>query len=306
MERAARLIAALMISALWAGPGFAKDGPHGPQPWQMDLQPAATRIMEQISWFSWYTVIIVSVIVLFVVGLLGWVILKYNERANPTPSRVTHNTTVEVLWTILPVLILVAIAVPSFRLLYAQYNPSLIYEDFDPETTPFLTLKVTGYQWYWGVEYGADEDGKGLGVAAPVSYDITMIQDADLDLAKGQLRNLSVDNPIIVPVNTFVRVQVTGADVIHSFAIPAFGIKTDAVPGRLNETYFKAEREGIFYGQCSELCGQDHAYMPVAVMVVSADQFKAWVASAGSDLPGAYQRLADMRDDDTNGKLAAR
>lgn len=305
MKRAARLIAALTFSALYGGPGFAQES-QGPVPWQMDLQPAATRIMEHISWFSWYTVIIMAVIVLFVVGLLAWVILKYNERANPTPSRVTHNTTLEVLWTIVPVLILVAIAVPSFRLLYAQYNPSVIYEDFDPETTPFLTLKVTGFQWYWGVEYGADEDGNGLGVAEPISYDITMIQDADIDGAKGQIRNLSVDNPIVVPVNTFVRVQITAADVIHAFAIPAFGIKTDAVPGRLNETYFKAEREGIYYGQCSELCGQDHAFMPAAVLVVSAEQFQAWVASAGSDLPGAYERLAEMRDNNSNSRLAAR
>jgi len=310
MERAARLIAALMFSALSAVPGLAQENaqgrPDGLFPWQMDLQAPATRVMEHISWFSWYTVIIMAAIVLFVVGLLAWVIFKYNERANPTPSRVTHNTSVEVLWTILPVLILVAIAVPSFRLLYAQYNPSIIYEDFDPETTPFLTLKVTGYQWYWGVEYGADEDGIGLGVADPVVYDITMIQEADLDSGKGQLRNLSVDNPIVVPVNTFVRVQVTAADVLHSFAIPAFGIKTDAVPGRLNETYFKAEREGLFYGQCSELCGQDHAYMPAAVMVVSADAFRAWAASAGADLPAAYQRLEAFRAAETNTKLAVR
>jgi cytochrome c oxidase subunit 2 len=310
MERAARLIAALTFSAFWAVPGFAQDAPgdtgSAPSAWQMDLQAPATRVMEHISWFSWYTVIIMAAIVLFVVLLLAWVIFKFNERANPTPSRVTHHTTIEVLWTILPVLILVAIAVPSFRLLYAQYNPSIIYEDFDPETTPFLNLKVTGYQWYWGVEYGADEDGTSLGVTDPVTYDITMIQDADLDSTRGHLRNLSVDNPIVVPVNTFVRVQVTAGDVIHAFTIPAFGIKTDAIPGRLNETYFKAEREGMFYGQCSELCGQDHAYMPAAVLVVSADAFRTWIASAGTDLPAAYEQLAAFREAESNKTLAAK
>jgi cytochrome c oxidase subunit 2 len=284
------------MAAIWliAAPGFAlaqtDERADGAFPWQMQLQAPATHVMEYIEWFSWYTVVIMSLIVLLVVGLIAWCVWKYNERANPVPTRVTHHTTIEVLWTVLPVLILVAIAIPSFRLLYGQYDPSKLYEDFDPKTAQFLNLKVTGFQWYWGVEYAGDEDGAALGVAQPVTFDSFMVPDADI--ADDQIRNLSVDNPIVVPVDTFVRVQATAGDVIHAFAIPPFGIKVDAVPGRLNETYFKAEREGIFYGQCSELCGKDHAFMPAAVRVVSQEQFRRWAEAAGSDVANANQILA--------------
>jgi cytochrome c oxidase subunit 2 len=296
MAIAARLFAALASLAGAPGLAFGQDAldRDGPLPWQVQYQAPATQVMEYIDWFSWYTIVIMSLIVLLVIGLIAWCAWKYNERANPVPSRITHHTTVEVLWTVLPVLILVAIAIPSFRLLYGQYDPSKLYEDYDPETATFLTVKVTGYQWYWGVEYGGDEDTIAYGVAQPVAFDALMIPDAEIDPAAEQIRNLSVDNPIIVPVDTFVRLQVTAGDVIHSFAIPAFGIKTDAVPGRLNETYFKAEREGMFYGQCSELCGKDHAFMPASVRVVSQEQFRAWAEAAGTDLAGAYQRLAEL------------
>jgi cytochrome c oxidase subunit 2 len=273
----------------------------------MDFQSPATQVMEYTEWFGWYTLIIVTVIVLFVMALMGWCIVRFNVRANPVPSRVTHNTLIEVLWTVLPVLVLVAIAIPSFKLLYGQYDPSKLYADFDPKTDKFLTVKFSGVQWAWDVSYGNDEDNVAMGVAEPIS--LFMLPIPDDQIAEGQLRNLSVDNPAIVPVDTFVRVQVTAeGDAIHSLAMPAFGLKEDAVPGRLNETYFKADREGVFHGQCSELCGKDHAFMPLEIRVVSVDQFRAWAAQAASDLSGAYQTLARAIEDDKNQeqRLAAR
>ena len=276
----------------------------GPQPWQVGYQQPASHVMEYVDWFSWYTVVIMSVIVLLVIGLLAWCAWRYNERANPVPSRVTHNTTVEVLWTVIPVLVLVAIAVPSFRLLYGQYDPSKLYENFDPNT-PFLGVKLTGVQWSWNVDYSNDEESAAHGVAEPISY--AMFPIADDQLGEGQLRNLSVDYPVVVPVDAFVRLQVTAeGDAIHSAGMPAFGLKVDAVPGRLNETYFKAEREGIFYGQCSELCGKDHAFMPLAIRVVSAEAFRAWAAAAPADLDAANAALAAAIDGPTEHKLAAR
>ncbi len=303
----ARGLAVLTWFAALAGLAAAQEIDHpGPYPWQMNLQAPATQVMEFISWFNWYTLIIVTAITLFVTVLLGWCIYRYRASANPTPSRVSHNTLVEVLWTVVPVLILVAIAIPSFRLLFGQYDPAKIYADFDPENTQFLTVKVTGLQWYWGIEYGADEDSVANGAPAnALSFDAIMVPDADLP--PNGIRNLSVDNAMVVPVDTFVRVQVTAGDVIHAFAIPAFGIKVDAVPGRLNETYFKAEREGVFYGQCSELCGKDHAFMPAAVQVVSQEQFRAWAEAAAIDLEGAYEQLArSIEAEKNNTEVAAR
>lgn len=303
MAVAARLIAALTFLAAASGLAWAE----GPQPWQMDLDHPATKVMEFIHWFSWYTLVIVALIVVFVMALLGWCIVRYNERANPTPSRFTHNTTIEVLWTVVPVMILVAIAIPSFRLLYGEYDPSKIYANFDPEKDHFLTLKMTGVQWAWQADYSNDEQSAGFGVKDPISLYLLPIPDDQLQ--DGQVRNLSVDNPVIVPVDTFVRVQVTAqGDAIHSFAMPAFGLKADAVPGRLNETYFKAEREGTFYGQCSELCGQDHAFMPIEIHVVSQDQFKTWAAAAPNDPDAAYKALAQAIESDKQQEktLAAR
>jgi cytochrome c oxidase subunit 2 len=304
MAVAVRVIAALTWLT-FPSLALAQERPEGPVDWQMDFQNPATVVMDYIHWFSWYTLIIVALITALVVVLLGWCALKFNERANPVPSRVTHNTLVEVLWTVLPVLILVAIAIPSFKLLYGEYDPSKLYPDFNPQTTKFLTLKFTGSQWAWDASYANDEDNAGFGVTEPI--DVYMLPIADDQLAEGQLRNLSVDNPVVVPVSTFVRVQVTAeGDAIHSFAMPAFGLKEDAVPGRLNETYFKAEREGVFYGQCSELCGKDHAFMPIEIRVVSADKFRAWAAQAASDLPGAYQTLAKATGGNNEERLAAR
>ena len=304
MAVAARLIAALTWLTV-PGLAMAQERPDGPFDWQMDFQNPATVVMDYIHWFSWYTLIIVTLITVLVVALMGWCAWKFNERVNPVPSRVTHNTTVEVLWTVLPVLILVAIAIPSFKLLYGEYDPSKLYADFDPQKDKFLTLKFTGSQWAWDASYANDEDNAGFGVSEPI--DIYMLPIPTDQLTAGQVRLLSVDNPAVVPVGTFVRVQVTAeGDAIHSFAMPAFGLKEDAVPGRLNETYFKAEREGVFHGQCSELCGKDHAFMPIEIHVVSAEKFRAWAALAASDLPGAYKTLAEATGNDKNERLAAR
>jgi cytochrome c oxidase subunit II len=296
MAKMARTIAAALLATAWAGMATAQaQAPlyehEGPFPWQMNLQPPATRIMEFIDWFNWYTIIIVGLICLLVTGLLAWCIIRFNRSANPVPSRVTHHTSLEVAWTVIPILILVAIAVPSFRLLYAQYDPARIYEEYDPGTTPWLTVKLTGYQWYWGVEYFDDEDSQQHGVPQEFFYDALMLRDDEL--GENDLRLLSVDNPMVVPVNAFVRVLVTAGDVIHAFAMPAFGVKVDAVPGRLNETYFRAEMEGIFYGQCSELCGKDHAFMPIAIRVVSPELFQEWAAAAAENVGRANELLAE-------------
>jgi cytochrome c oxidase subunit 2 len=234
------------------GAAFAELGQ--PAPWEYKLQEAASPVMENIVWFHNWLLIIITVITLFVLGLLIAVAVKFNARANPVPSRTTHNTLIEVAWTLIPVLILVAIAVPSFRLLFQELDV--------PKAD--LTIKATGKQWYWSYAY--PDNGK-------FEFDSLMAQDK-------QPRLLGVDNEMVVPVNKVIRVQTTGADVIHSFAVPAFGIKIDAIPGRLNETWFKATKTGMFYGQCSELCGKDHAFMPIAVRVVSDQEFAAWVETA--------------------------
>ena len=225
-----------------------------PQPWEMTLQPAASPVMENIISFHNLLLVIITVITLFVLALLVVVVVKFNAKANPVPSRTTHNTLIEVAWTLIPVLILVAIAVPSFRLLFQQLDI--------PKAD--LTVKVTGKQWYWSYAY--PDNGK-------FEFDSLLAQDK-------QPRLLGVDNEMVVPVNKVIRVQTTGADVIHAFAVPAFGIKIDSIPGRLNETWFKATKVGMYYGQCSELCGKDHAFMPIAVRVVEDQEFAAWIEAA--------------------------
>jgi cytochrome c oxidase subunit 2 len=239
--------------ALVAG-GVASAELGQPAPWEYTLQESATSVMDYITWFHNWLLGTITVITLFVLALLITVVVKFNAKANPVPSRTTHNTLIEVAWTLIPVLILVAIAVPSFRLLFLQLDI--------PKAD--LTIKATGKQWYWSYAY--PDNGK-------FEFDSLMAADK-------QPRLLGVDNEMVVPVNKVVRVQTTGADVIHSFAVPAFGIKIDAIPGRLNETWFKATKTGMFYGQCSELCGKDHAFMPIAVRVVSDQEFAAWVETA--------------------------
>ncbi|MGJ5077493.1 cytochrome c oxidase subunit II [Bradyrhizobium oligotrophicum] len=234
------------------GAAFAETGQ--PAPWEVKLQEAATPVMENITWFHGLLLTIITIITLFVLALLIAVVVKFNARANPVPSRTTHNTLIEVAWTLIPVLILVMIAVPSFRLLFLELDV--------PKAD--MTIKATGKQWYWSYAY--PDNGK-------FEFDSLLAQDK-------QPRLLAVDNEMVVPVNKVIRVQTTGADVIHSWAIPSFGVKIDAIPGRLNETWFKATKVGMYYGQCSELCGKDHAYMPIAVRVVSDQEFTAWVEDA--------------------------
>ncbi len=240
------------VALVAGGTAFAELGQ--PAPWEFRLQEAASPVMENITWFHNFLFVLITLITLFVLGLLIAVVVKFNAKANPVPSKTTHNTLIEVAWTLIPVLILVGIAVPSFRLLFQELDV--------PKAD--LTIKATGKQWYWSYAY--PDNGK-------FEFDSLLAQDK-------QPRLLGVDNEVVVPINKVIRVQVTGADVIHSFAVPAFGIKIDAIPGRLNETWFKATKLGMFYGQCSELCGKDHAFMPIAVRVVNDQDFAAWVAAA--------------------------
>ena len=297
----------LSAAGLWlcAGWTIAFAQVEGPKPWQIGLQDSATRMMDEIDWFNNFTLVIVTLIALFVLALLAYCILRFRASANPDPSRVTHNTVLEVAWTVIPIFILVIIAVPSFKLLYAQYDPSKLYADFDPATTKFLTVKAIGNQWNWDYVYAPDSDNETFGVENEIYF--TSIMLADDELQEGDPRLLSVDNEMVIPVGTFVRMLITAdvSGVIHAFTVPAFGIKVDAVPGRLNETYFKAEREGLYYGQCSELCGKDHAFMPIAVRVVSADKFAQWAAAAADDVEAANEMLAGLIDRQRHRKLAS-
>ena len=268
-----KMVFVAAASLALCAPAFALEGQ--PAPWQLGFQPAASPIMEQIHAFHTYVTIIITVIALFVLGLLVYVMARFNERRNPHPTRTTHNTPLEIAWTVVPVLILVAIAIPSFRLLFAQY-------DFPK---PDLTITATGNQWYWTYEY--PDQG--------ITFDSIMVPEADLKA--GQPRLLTVDREVVVPVNKNIVVGLKSNDVIHDWAVPSFGVKLDAVPGRLQTTWFRAEREGVFYGQCSELCGRNHAFMPIAVRVVSEAEFADWLAKTkasasrndGSKLAAAQQ-----------------
>ena len=239
---------------LTASPAMASPA----HPWEIWFQEAASPSAEHIQAFYTFVLPIITVITIFVLALLTYVILRYNRRANPVPSKVSHNVLIEIIWTIIPVLILLVIVVPSFRLLY--------FTDRTPN--PEMTLKITGYQWYWGYEY-PDNSG--------VSFLSYMIPEKDIDKSKGQLRLLSTDNPVVLPVDTNIQILTTAADVIHSFAVPSLGIKLDAMPGHVNETWVRITKPGVYYGQCSELCGKDHAYMPIEIHAVPKEEFNAWV-----------------------------
>jgi cytochrome c oxidase subunit 2 len=256
----AATMAATIFMVFAGSAAFAVGGQ--PLPWQLGLQQSATPVMDDVVWFHNFLLYLIVAVAAFVLVLLLIVMVRFNARANPTPSKTTHNTTIEVIWTVVPVLILTIIAVPSFRLLFLQ------------QTIPpaDLTVKATGRQWYWNYSY---PDNK-------FDYDSYMLQDNE---RKGdQPRLLAVDNDLVVPVNKVVRVLVTAdpTGVIHAFAVPSFGVKIDAVPGRLNETWFKVPpgKEGIYYGQCSELCGKNHAFMPIAVRVVSEKDYATWLEQA--------------------------
>jgi len=271
--------------AAWAGLGQ-------PSSKQIGLQDAATEVAREIHHFYNLVNVIIIAVAIFVLILLVIVVVRFSERANPTPSRVTHNTTLEFLWTVIPIIILVVIAIPSFKLLYLEYS----------YPKPDLTLKATGNTWYWQYEYpdlglrvtsamlkdedvlaaeiGQEKFDKTYGSLEGVARSVRLKADADKVWKKrGEPRLLAVDNEIAVPVNKVVHVLVTSNDVIHNWTVPSFGSKVDAVPGRVTTTWFRAEKEGIFYGQCSELCGKDHAFMPIAVRVVKDSVFKAWAAA---------------------------
>jgi cytochrome c oxidase subunit 2 len=254
-----------------------------PRPWEIGLQPAASPIAEMIHRFNNGLLIVVTLITLLVLALLLYCMIRFNARAHPVPSKVSHNTLIEVIWTVVPILVLVGIAVPSFSLLFAEHDPARAIQGYDPAVDKPLTIKATGNQWYWNYTY--PDNGE-------VSFDSVMLTDAERTDPANQPRLLAVDNQLVVPVGKVIRMQVIGADVIHSFAVPAFGVKIDAIPGRLNETWFRADREGVYYGQCSELCGRDHAFMPIAVRAVPQAKFDAWVAAAANDLTGAYKQLS--------------
>jgi cytochrome c oxidase subunit 2 len=228
-----------------------------PAPWEYKLQESGSPIMDHIEWFHNWLLAVITLITLFVLGLLITVMVKFNAKANPVPSRTTHNTLIEVAWTLFPVIILVGIAIPSFRLLFQELDV--------PKAD--ITIKASGNQWNWTYAYPDDK----------IEYTSIMLSEDDrakLDAPPPRL--LGVDHALVVPVNKIIRVQTTGTDVIHSFAVPAFGIKIDAIPGRLNETWFQATKTGIYYGQCSELCGRDHAFMPIMVKVVSDKEYDDW------------------------------
>ena len=230
-----------------------------PKDWQLGFQKAGSGHMEDIVWFHDYMLLpIITGITVFVLFLVIYACVRFRSSRNPVASTTTHNTFIEVIWTLVPCLILIVIAVPSFKVLYEQ-------DEIPPAD---VTIKAVGYQWYWGYEY-PDEN---------IIFDSYMIEDKDLQ--PGQPRLLTVDNEIFVPVNKVVKVLITANDVLHAWALPSFGVKRDAVPGRINETWFKADRTGTFYGQCSELCGVKHAFMPITVNVVSQDEYDAWLVNA--------------------------
>jgi len=248
-------------AALWSAAAHAEDLVGQPTPGGIDMQPGVTSLREDAIFFHNAILMpIITAITLLVLFLLVWVIVKYNKRANPTPARWSHNTAVEIVWTVAPVAILMFIAIFSFKLLFA-------YHDMPK---PDLTIKATGYQWYWGYEYPDQNVPEFISNILPESQ-----------ASEARPFKLATTEPVVVPVNKTVRVLVTGADVIHAWAVPAFGVITDAVPGRVNETWFKAERIGTYYGNCRELCGVDHAFMPIEVRVVSQADFDAWVAKKG-------------------------
>ncbi len=230
-----------------------------PYNWQMILQTPASPLMEDLHWLHNFLLVIITSIVLIVVGLLGYVCIKFNAKANPVPAKFSHNALVEVIWTVIPVLLLIVMAVPSFRILRKVEKPPAAE----------MIVKVVGYQWYWHYIYPDHNN---------LAFDSYMLTDAKLQ--QGQLRLLEVDNRVIIPENTHIKFIITAGDVIHSFAVPSLGIKTDAVPGKVNETWTIVAKKGVYYGQCSELCGVNHGFMPIAIEVVSKEDFAKWLETA--------------------------
>lgn len=255
-------LCALIGLAAGAGGAMAAQ----PEPWQMGFQPAATPVMAQLTSFHDLLLWIITLISIFVLVLLGYACFRFRASANPTPSKRTHHTLLEIAWTAVPVLILVVIAIPSFKLLYYM----------DRTKDPEMTIKAIGHQWYWSYEYPDDGD---------FTFDAYVVADDDLEA--GQPRLLTTDNAIVLPVQTDIQVLVTATDVLHSWAVPAFGVKMDGVPGRINETWLRIEEPGMYYGQCSELCGDYHGFMPIMVRAVSKEEFEAWTRQAQEEFARA-------------------
>jgi len=275
MTLLAATVAALVAGVATGSADLAFAAAGQPTDWAMGFQDSASPVMDDLIWFDNILLVLITVISVFVLILLLIIMVRFNAKKNPVPSKTTHNTLIEVIWTVAPIMILVMIAVPSFRLLYKQMEI--------PEAD--LTIKAIGYQWYWGYEY--PDDG--------LEFEALMLEDDELE--EGQPRLLATDTEVVVPVNKVVRMQITAEDVIHAWAIPSFGVKMDAVPGRLNETWFKATEVGTYYGQCSELCGIRHAFMPITVKVVTQEEYDEWLLWAKEEYaaaPSAYN-VADAQ-----------
>lgn len=245
-----------------------------PKPWQMNLQDAATPRMEALTHMHDFLLIIIAIIGLIVIVLLGYTLIRFREQRNPHPSHTTHHTMLEIMWTTIPALIVLLIAVPSVKLIY----------EFDRSVDSDITLKVTGHQWYWSYEYEGSD----------IAFDSRMIPGEDLKA--GDLRNLDVDNRVVLPVGKIVKFHITSADVIHAFAVPAFGIQKNAIPGRINETWVQLTKEGVYYGQCWAICGVNHGFMPIVIEVVSHDKYDAWVKK---NTPAAEENTATTPHPDT-------
>ena len=258
-DRLARVLAVFVLAALVATLGLDVAAAASPEPWQLGFQTPASETKERIHSLHNILLVIITVITLFVLGLLIYTMIRFRASRNPNPSRVAHNTVLEVAWTAIPIIVLIVIAIPSFKLLYFA----------DRTTKPDMTIKAVGHQWYWSYEY--PDHGN-------LAFDSYIIQESDLK--PGQKRLLEVDNRLVLPVDTAVRVLVTGTDVIHSWLVPALGVQIYAMPGRINETWVKVERPGVYYGQCNQICGINHGYMPIAVEALSKPDFDRWLAEA--------------------------
>jgi len=289
MQLPRRLFAALtfLMMAPLVLPGGGTAMAQAPRPWEMGMQAASSPVQERINDLHNMVLVIVTLITIFVAGLLIWVMYRYNAAKNPVPSQTSHNTIIEVAWTVIPVLILVVMAIPSFRLIY--------YQDRTPD--PDLTIKVTAHQWYW--EYTYPDNGD-------ISIESRYIRDEDLK--PGQLRLLDVDNQMIIPVGKKIRILTASTDVIHSFFIPSLGVQRYAIPGRTIETWLSADKPGVYYGQCNQICGTDHSRMPIAIKAVSEQDYNAWVAQAKKSAdagPATGTRMAEAPAMPTGAKVMA-
>jgi cytochrome c oxidase subunit 2 len=277
MTLLAATVVALVAGVATGSADLAFAAAGQPTDWAMGFQDSVSPVMDDLIWFDNWLLGLITVISIFVLVLLLIIMVRFNAKKNPVPSKTTHNTFIEVVWTVLPIMILVVIAVPSFRLLYKQMEI--------PEAD--LTIKAIGNQWNWTYEY-PDHEG--------IEFTAFMLKDDQLQ--EGQPRLLATDEDVVVPVNKVVRMQITATDVIHAWAVPSFGVKMDAVPGRLNETWFKATEVGTYYGQCSELCGIEHAFMPITVKVVTQEEFDEWLLWAKEEYaaaPSAYNVAVAQR-----------